>query len=274
MKSPLNYLGGKSKLAPRIVSMIPADHTCYCEPFSGAAWVFFTKEPSKGEVLNDKDGELANFWKVIQNHLQPFLDYFKWAVVSRSLWESEKAKRPETLTDIQRAVRYYYLQRLAFGGRTDKRTFGTSATGPAGLDLTSISERLLEVHWRLARVWIENLDAIDCITRYDRPETFFYIDPPYYFNGRDYAAHFEGSDWQRLLGALQALKGRFILSLNDCQEVRDLFAGFTQERVTLTYSCGNGRTGGAARAATRSELLIHNVGKRVCKPVSIARKAA
>ncbi len=274
MKSPLNYLGGKSKLAPRIVSMIPSDHTCYCEPFSGAAWVFFTKEPCAAEVLNDKDGELATFWRVVQNHLEPFLEYFKWAVVSRKMWEIEKAKRPETLTDIQRAARYYYLQRLAFGGRTDKRTFGTSATGPVNLDLTSISERLLEVHWRLARVMIENLDAIDCITRYDRPGTFFYIDPPYYFNGRDYAAHFEGADWQRLLAALQSLQGRFILSLNDCPEVRDLFAGFTQERVTLTYSCSNARAGADTRSEERSELLIHNVGKQVRALVSKQRRAA
>lgn len=61
MKSPLSYLGGKSRLAKRIVSMIPGDHVTYVEPFCGAAWVFFSKEQSQVEVLNDADGELANF---------------------------------------------------------------------------------------------------------------------------------------------------------------------------------------------------------------------
>jgi len=131
MKSPLSYLGGKSRLAIRIAAEIPTDHTCYCEPFCGACWVLFAKEPSKAEVINDADSELATFWRVIQNHLQEFIRYYQHAVTSREIFEIEQAKQPGTLTDIQRACRYFYLQKLAFGGQTTKRTFGTSATGPA-----------------------------------------------------------------------------------------------------------------------------------------------
>jgi hypothetical protein len=160
------------------VARIPEDHVCYCEPFCGAAWVFFGKEPSKLEVLNDMDGELVNFWRVLQHHLQPFMEYFKYAVISRRLWQWENKKAPETLTDFQRAVRYYYLQRLGFGGKTAARTFGSGATRPMNLNLTTMEETLLEVHWRMERVTIEHLDACNCIERYDRPSTFFYIDPP------------------------------------------------------------------------------------------------
>lgn len=110
MRSPLNYLGGKSRLAERIVKLIPEDHICYCEPFCGAAWVLFTKQPSKVEVINDADGELITFWRVVQNHLEEFLRYYKWALISRRLFELENMKNPETLTDIQRAVRYFYTQ--------------------------------------------------------------------------------------------------------------------------------------------------------------------
>ncbi len=235
MKSPLNYFGGKSKLAKQIVSMMPEDHVCYCEPFSGAAWVLFAKEPVKCEVLNDRDSELANFWRVIQNHLQPFLEYYKWSVISRELWEIENRKRPDTLTDIQRAVRYFYLQKLGFGGKTSGRTFGTGATRPPSLNLTTIEETLLEVHWRLQKVWIENLDFVDCITRYDRPTTLFYIDPPYWNVAQDYAVKFVEADFIRLRDVLRTIQGRFLLSLNDVPEVRELFKGFRFKRVTLTY---------------------------------------
>lgn len=128
MRSPLTYLGGKSRLAKTIVSMIPEYH-CYVEPFSGAAWVFFTKEPSRVEVINDMDGELVTFWRVIQNHLEEFLRFYKYAVISREIFDLEKRRDPATLTDIQRAVRYYYLKRLCFGGKVDGRHF---AAGPSG----------------------------------------------------------------------------------------------------------------------------------------------
>lgn len=137
------------------------------------------ERPSKCEVINDADGELVNLWRVIQHHLETFLAYYKHAIVSRKIFELENLKRPETLTDIQRAVRYYYLQRLAFGGKTTDRTFGTATSGGPRLNLSTVEETLLEVHWRLKGVVIENLDCCDCIRRYDRPETFFYIDPPY-----------------------------------------------------------------------------------------------
>jgi DNA adenine methylase len=258
MRSPLNYLGGKSRLASKIVALIPPDHVCYCEPFCGAGWVLFTKPPSKAEVINDADGELVTFWRVIQHHLTPFLDCFKWAVVSRKVFEWETLKRPETLTDIQRAVRYYYLQRLSFGGKPAGRTFGTAATAPSGLNLATVSERLLEVHWRLERVTVEHLDAVDCIRRYDRPETLFYCDPPYMGLCQDYASKFAQADFVRLRDCLAGIKGRFILSLNDCAGVRDLFATFKIVQVSLRYSTGNPRSNAESRSKVRHEVLIRN----------------
>lgn len=256
MNSPLNYLGGKSRLADRIVPMIPP-HTCYVEPFCGAAWVFFRKPSSKTEVLNDRDGELIVFWRVIQNHLEEFLRFFKYAVVSRKLFELENRKDPETLTDIQRAVRYYYLQRLGFGGKTHKRTFGTGTDSSPRLNLTNMEEILLEVHWRLASVCIEHLEAVECITRYDRPHTFFYIDPPYWGTA-GYVHPFNTADYVRLSDVLAGISGKFILSLNDVPEVRKVFKRFALQRISTTYTCANGRTKAAGRNQLRFELLIHN----------------
>jgi DNA adenine methylase len=237
--------------------MIPPDHVCYCEAFCGASWVLFAKPPSKSEVINDADNELVTFWRVIQNHLEEFLRYFKYAVTSRRIFELENLKNPETLTDVQRAVRYYYLQRCCFGGKVSGRTFGTTATGPARLNLSNIEERLLEVHWRLSRVTIEHLDACECIRRYDRPTTLFYLDPPYW-ETCGYAVPFGEEDYSRLRDTLAQVKGRFLLSLNDHPEVRRIFKPFRITKVTTTYSSGNGATDPEIRGKEQAEVVIRN----------------
>jgi DNA adenine methylase len=261
MKSPLNYLGGKSRLVKRIVPMIPTDHVCYCEPFCGGAWVLFGKDYSKQEVINDLDRELVNFWRVIQNHLEEFLRYFKHAVISREIFALENRKDPTTLTDIQRATRYYYLQRLSFGGRTTGRTFGTGTTGPAGLDLTTIQERIYEVNWRIKRVTIENLPALECIRRYDRPDTFFYIDPPYWHTA-GYAVPWTDDDFLKLRDLLLTLKGRFILSINDTPEIRRIFRAFKMKKVATTYSVANTRGADVDRGEAKAELLIYHLSRK------------
>ncbi len=259
MNSPLAYFGGKSRLAKRIVPMIPENHVCYCEPFCGAAWILFKKQPSKVEVINDLDGELVTFWRVVQNHLQPFLEFFKMAIISRKIFDLENRKDPTTLTDLQRAARYYYLQRLGFGGKTSGRTFGACAMRPMNLNLTTIEEALLEVHWRLERVTIEHLDACRCIEKYDRKETCFYIDPPYYHVTQDYCRPFEDNDFQRLADTLSSIKGRFILSLNDDKDIRSMFKKFHQIKIATKYSSGNSRVAADTRTKEHSELLIHNL---------------
>lgn len=256
MRSPLNYLGGKSRLAEKIVSLIPR-HDCYCEPFCGAAWVFYRKQPSACEVLNDLDGELVTFWRVLQHHPEEFLRFFKFAVISRRLFTLENEKRPETLTDVQRAARYFYLQRLAFGGKTHKRTFGTSAVQGGNLNLGNVEQTVLEIHWRMQKVTIENLHAVDCIQRYDRRRSFFYIDPPYW-GTPGYAHPFKPEEYQQLADVLRRIRGRFLLSLNDRPEVRRVFRGFTISLVQTKYSAANGRDSACGRAVPRRELLISN----------------
>ncbi len=257
MRSPLSYLGGKSRLAPQIVEAFPKDHTCYVEPFCGACWVLFNKEPSKAEIINDRDLELVTFWRVIQNHLEEFLRYYKYAITSRYVFELEKKKDPATLTDIQRAVRYFYLQKLSFGGRTSNRAFGTSATGPSRLNLLNMEDHLLEVHWRFQRLTIEHLDALECVRRYDRKDTLFYLDPPYYATA-GYSVPFKHQDFLDLSDTLKGIKGRFVLSLNEHEAVREIFDEFNFKSLSLKYSCGNSRTSTTTRSTERNEVLIRN----------------
>lgn len=257
LKSPLSYLGGKSRIAKAIAARFPP-HQCYVEPFCGAAWVYYAKPPSPVEVLNDQDGELVNFWRVVKNHLPELNRYLKHTLVSRLGFETDKATSPEILTDVQRAARYYRLQRMGFGGRTTGRTFGTSVQRPSSFCNGTNPERLEQAHARLAKTTVENLDAIKCIEKYDSKDSLFYLDPPYW-NADFYAVSFQGEDFIRLRDALSGIEGKFILSLNDTPEVRELFREFTIEEISTKYSVSNPRRSKATRGKERIELLIHNL---------------
>jgi len=251
MDSPLAYIGGKCKLSKTIISMIP-EHRAYCEAFAGAGWVFFRKEPSRYETINDLDSDLVTFYRVVQNHLEEFLRQFKWLLSSREWFEDWKRQQEAGgLTDIQRAARYYYVQRHSFGGRVRARAFGASQLRPPRINLLRIEEEMSDVHLRLARVTIENLPWQEFLKRYDKPQTFFYLDPPY-FQAPYYAHNLELADYKEMTGILAKIKAKFILSINDLPEMRETFGGFKIKPVTLKYSASkDGWT-------TGKELLITN----------------
>ena len=161
----VKLMGGKSRLLPALLPIIgQVPHDCYCEPFYGDASVLFGKPPelSKAEIINDADGELVSFFRVLQCHYLPFIDLYRNAIVSRKMFEWEKMKRPETLTDLQRAARFYYLQRFAFGGKTiNKSAFGYCRHERPKLNIDDIATDLSEYHHRLKAVVIECEDGLD-----------------------------------------------------------------------------------------------------------------
>lgn len=245
-------MGGKSLLAKRIIERIPA-HSCYVEPFAGAAWVLFRKPESTVEVLNDINLDIVTLYRVVQHHLDEFVRYFRWALVSRDEFTRLRDVAPETLTDIQRAARFYYLQQSCFGDRIERPTFGYASTREPRLNLLRIEEQLSAAHLRLARAYIEHLPYADVIKRYDKAGTFFYIDPPYW-DCEDYYGPgiFSRADFELLAAQLGGIKGTFLLSLNDTPGVRETFKGFSIEAVTTKYTCSNGKN------VVAGELLIRN----------------
>jgi len=251
MNSPLAYIGGKSRLSETIIKMMP-DHQAYCEVFAGAAWVFFRKEPAKFETINDLDSDLIIFYRVLQNHLEEFLRQFKWILCSREWFEDWKRQQEAGgLTDIQKAARYYYLQRHSFAGMVKTRHFGAGPLRRPKVNLLRLEEELSEVHIRLARVVIENLPWQEFVKRYDREQTFFYVDPPYY-KAPYYKHNMDLKDYQEMAKILAGIKAKFILSINDHQEMREVFEGFKIKPVTLKYSAPRGKQ------AKGKELLITN----------------
>lgn len=250
------YIGGKRALSARLVRMIGlVDHSCYVEPFVGMGGVFFRRDRrARAEVINDISADVANLFRILQRHYQQLLDVLKWQVASRAEFERLIAVDPDTLTDLERAARFLYLQRLAFGGKVMGRSFGTATTGGARFDLTKLVPMLEDVHERLAGVVIERLSYDRLIPRYDRPHTLFYLDPPYWGCTDDYGRDvFSEGDFECLSGLLKATKGRFIMSINDVPAIRDLFSWATIEPVELNY-----RVSGQVTAAR--ELIISGGG--------------
>lgn len=247
------YFGGKSRLAKQIIQRIPA-HTCYVEPFAGAAWVLFSKDPSKSEIINDINSELTTLYRCVQHHLEEFVRYFKWVLISREEFARLKKQPPDCLTDIQRAARFYYLQQSAYAGRIDSsNAFGVATSCPPRLNLLRIEEYLSAAHVRLANVFVECRPYADILQRYDRPDTFFYLDPPYWGCEGDYGRNiFSKGDFDTLATLLVGLKGKFLLSINDVPEIREIFKGFKIEPVGVTYSCSKGN------ATKANELFITN----------------
>ncbi|AVY99409.1 restriction endonuclease subunit M [Lelliottia sp. WB101] len=242
-------MGGKSRLAKAILPAFP-EHTCYVEPFCGGAALFFRKEPSKVEVLNDINGELVNLYRVVKHHLEEFVRQFKWALTSRQIFEWNKATDPETLTDIQRAARFYYQQRLEFGAKVGGNTFGTSATKFHGLNLLRLEETLSEAHLRLSDAVIEHLAWDICLKRYDRPETLFYLDPPYYGTA-GYGVDFPLGEYSKMATLAKEAKGKVIISLGDSELMRETFSGLHITALSAGYSLGSNKQ--KAR-----ELLVSN----------------
>jgi DNA adenine methylase len=199
--------------------------------------VFFRRpiRPPK-EVINDISADVTTLFRILQRHYQAFLDTLKWQLSSRAGFERLMRVDPTTLTDLERAARFLYLQRTAFGGKVEGRNFGVNYTAGARFDLTRLVPMLEAVHDRLAPVTIERLPYDEFIRRYDRSGALFYLDPPYWGCEDDYGVGvFSRVDFERLRDLLARLKGHFILSLNDRPEVRDLFGEFELEEVGLSY---------------------------------------
>jgi len=245
------WIGGKRRLAKHILPLFPA-HTCYVEPFCGAAALYFLKTPSKIEVINDINGELVNLYRVVKHHLEEFVRQFKWALVSRQIYKWLQDTPEETLTDIQRAARFYYLQKQAFGGKVADHTFGISTTSAPRLNLLRIEEELSMAHLRLSRTLIEHLDWHQCIERYDRPHTLFYCDPPYW-GTEGYGVEFGLENYDHMAELARNIKGKMIISVNDIPEMRQAFNDLNIQTVDISYNLKV-----TGKATQRKELVICN----------------
>src|SRR5262249_54243308 len=160
---------------------------------------------------------IVNFFRVCQWHYEELIRYLRFCLVSRTLYGQLTSTHPSLLTDVQRAGRFFYLQKNCYGGLRLKRLFGYGVTSRPNYNRGKIPELITATHKRLAGVQIENLPYEEILKRYDRPSTLFYLDPPY-FARKLYKFNLSGEDFETLSTRLLKLRGRFILSLNDVSE--------------------------------------------------------
>jgi len=230
MTGPLKWHGGKHYLARKIVAMMPP-HTHYVEPFAGGLSVLLAKEPEGvSEVVNDLNGELANFWAclrdriafgILQRQLEamPFSEADWRAAGEPDQAEGYWARSPNAPVD--RAIAFFVRCRQSLAGRMKSFTGVTKTRTRRGMNnevsaWLSAVDGLPEVHARMRRVLVLNRDALDVIRQQDAPQTLFYLDPPYLHDTRattaDYAHEMTEEQHRAILRALDGIEGKFLLS--------------------------------------------------------------
>ncbi|MFN4366499.1 MAG: DNA adenine methylase [Acinetobacter sp.] len=248
------WLGGKSQLARTIVELMP-EHKTYVEVFGDAGWVLFKKTPSRAEIINDVNDDLINLYRILKFHFEAFLAEFEHRLFARTTF-NEMRKNERGLTDIQRAANFYFLLRAAFSCQLDG-SFSYSRERKVSLKLgDELREHLNSIHERLQNVVIENASYDYVIKRMDAPETLFYLDPPYWDCETDYGdGIWSKEDFYKLKAHLDKIQGKFILSLNDTPDVRELFKDYKIEHRKIRWSV-NSRA--AHQDHNGNELIITN----------------
>ncbi len=247
LPAAFSHMGGKAKLTRYLLPLIPP-HVCYVEPFAGAASLFFNKEPSLIEVLNDSNGDLINFFRVLRDR--------PWELVARLLWQpySRAASRAAVIEGdpLERAAVWFFLKQGSFGGQGPGNGLATSVVSQnCARGFARKVEGLASLAYRLRDATIEDLDAVEIIKRYDRPTTFFYCDPPY-VNG---TGRWPEEEHRRLAAALASLKGKALLNYYEAPLVRELYAGWRIDEIAQPARHVEGRNGPRPR---ESLLAIRN----------------
>jgi DNA adenine methylase len=247
MRTPLSYYGGKQQLATRILGMIP-EHQIYCEPFCGGAAIFFAKEPSKVEIINDTNGEIINFYEVLKRDFSALEREIEISLHSRKQHRQAEViyQNPDMFDRVKRAWAVWMLANVSYGCKLNG-CFGYDRTGTTSKKMANKrSDFNVDYAIRLQQVHIECGDALRIVRSRDTPETFFYHYPPYV--GAD-QGHYDGytqMDFDALLGLLEVIEGKFLLSSFHNANLKD----FTRRngwhtvefRLSSSMTHGQGRT--------------------------------
>jgi len=255
LNSPIPWLGGKRLLRKTIIERFPKEYDGYAECFAGGLWVLFALPPDnkRWEAVNDINSELINFYEVVSLCKEELLLELQYDLFARELFIKYKKELEEsnTLSNIQRAKRFYYVLKASFGAQS--KHFGVSKSDPPRLNFNTVEETISNASKRLNRVIFEKLPWQEFINRYDRKKRMWYFDPPYDVKGsKGYVQQFSKGDYIDFKDRLKHLQGHFILSINDSPFMRELFSEFIIEEVSTTYTVMK------SNPQPSKELLIKN----------------
>lgn len=238
-KPVIGWPGGKTRLLKYILPKIP-EHTVYVEPFAGGLAVALAKPASHVEVINDFNGDLIAFYRNAKWHLDALIEELDLVMNSRR--EFEDYLQQPGLTEIQRAARWFIRNKLSFGGMGE--TFAISRSQP----LSSRHRRIASIHAlarRFDRTAIENRSWEKILDLYDCPDAFFFMDPPYLDSGGKAYDGWSEFQLQAFCSRVQKLKGAWMVTFQDCPQVRSMLAGYDLKAITRAN--GINRKGGEGR---------------------------
>lgn len=257
------YFGGKFYLVNKLVSLFP-QHKMYVEPFCGSAVILLNKKPSFVEVINDKDDDIINLFNVVKYKMEEFYEQFRYTFTARTTFYRLADTDPSKLTDVERAFRFFYLQKHAINGIPKRRNFKTSRQSKQGITYKKLKCVLNVIYERIKDVKIENTDYKEIFRCYDAHNNFFYLDPPYQENTssgrkREYAHNFNIDDFRDLKRCCLDMKGKFLMSINNTPFIRKLFKDFNI--TTIAHTWGTKSRVGSNNSV--EELLVSNYDARV-----------
>jgi DNA adenine methylase len=255
LRPPVSYYGGKQSLLTRILPLIPP-HQKYDEVFLGGGAVYWTKEPAPVEVINDMDGFVANFYKVVKTDFTALKSLIESIPISRKAHDGACIMRqhPEFFTDVQRAWSFFYMTNTSIFSILEN-AMNTPTTDPKPIKTYNNKvERFLETYSeRLKNTFIESRDALYCLTRHDSPDTFHFIDPPYFNANMGHYGGYTRQDFEALLEVCGGLNGKFLLTCYP-SDVLDTYAarfGWIVEQHDMSLSAG-------AKGKRKTECFVRN----------------
>ena len=219
----MSWVGGKKALREEVVKRFPLYYERYIEVFGGGGWVLFHKKPGNDfEVYNDFNGLLTNLYRCVREKPDLLINSLRYVLNSRE--DFERVRRAldtrRRTTDVQRASWFYQIIRYSYAS-------ALTSFGSQPHDMWANFPLIEQAHRRLAKVVIENKDCVKLIRQYDRPASFFYLDPPYHATEGYYQNigedGFTEKDHIRLRDALLSVEGKFLLSSNDDAFIRNLY---------------------------------------------------
>lgn len=235
MKSPIPWIGGKSLLKNKVIDSFPPQdsYNRYIDVFGGGGSILFAKDKHADlEVYNDANSDLVNFFRCLKYHSNELKKEVRYYLNSREMFINCRERISATgFTDIQRAAMFYVLVKTGFGASL--RTFGCNKK-------RLNTDCFEDIEARLDGVVIENNDFEDIIKVYDRDKALFYCDPPYHKTERHYEVKFTEADHERLCKVLHQIKGRFVLSYNDDEYIRELYMDCNIQAVVRSNSLSSG----------------------------------
>jgi len=266
MKALIPYYGGKQRIVHKLLQRIP-EHKTYCEPFAGAASLFWAKpqrecaaQEEYRECLNDLWSELINFYRIVQNRdtFEGFLGILKHIPYSRALYNEYYPMDSDD--PIMRAVETYYIIQNSFGSMCSRGAWGFGIIGSNHpREFVNNMQKLIgnkdEILARLSHVYLDDIDAIVCLQRWDSPQAFFYVDPPYFDTAQSYRHQYTTETYAELCERLSCIEGKFMLSSYSNALADDY--GWYKDKFLVSTTAVNGRDR-IAKNSARIECVYTN----------------